>query len=126
MFRAMRTSRPAFRLIALLCVMAFQVQAWAAASLPCRHNTVHPGAAEAACALHHGSRQLAPPRWPGAPFDCHKCMLECGLGLYHPVTSGIRIARALTLSEPTVLAEHHFYRFAPQRLLRPPIASSVS
>jgi hypothetical protein len=122
----MRTGRPPLRLIALLCVITLQVQAWAAASLPCRYSAMHAGAAQAACPFHHGKHQPAPSRSPGAPFDCHKCMLQCGLGLYHPVTSGIRIARALTLSEPTALAEHHFYRFAPQRLLRPPIASSVS
>jgi hypothetical protein len=126
MFRAMKTRRPAFRLIALLCVMALQVQAWAAASPSCRRNTTHAGAAHAGCLFHHGSREPAPSGWPSAPFGCHKCMLKCGLGLYHPVTSGIQTARAVTLSESTALPEHHFYWYAPDPLLRPPIASPVS
>lgn len=122
----MRTGRPPLRLIALLCVITLQVQAWAAASLPCRYSAMHAGAAQAACPFHHGKHQPAPSRSPGASFDCHKCMLECRLGLYHPVTGGTGIARALTLSEPTALAEHHFYRLAPDRLLRPPIVSPIS
>jgi hypothetical protein len=99
------------------CLLVFQTQLLASATLGCRHaGSGEEGRDLAACPYHHQAEGSAE-----TTADCHKCALYLAVGgpLQGPSAPGVTAvpARAVTESAP----ERFFYRYTPESPFRPPI-----
>jgi hypothetical protein len=121
-FLTVSTRRPPARLLptrlllVLVGLLAFQAQAFAGLTLPCQHELPE----QASGCLAHGPVAptgdpvpLDPPR-----LDCVKCTLALALGALAAPPEPWRLAATTTTPSPR--APEHFYRFFPDRPLRPP------
>lgn len=107
------------RIIAVVLLLALQVQALAAVVLPCRHadlgtfdRPVHP--CHLASPANTGDDDPA-----DGPFDCQVCTLASIAGVFAPQA---RLAPFPPAGRSTdALPDRHFYRFFPEHPQRPPI-----
>jgi hypothetical protein len=151
------------RLAAVLCLLLFQIQVFAASALGCLHSDVQDvtshqcvGMSGSLSAADLSAPGLGPilgpilgpvpnpnaiadgaawaqPRSPipadSAPDasvdDCQKCALNLCASSWHLVPPpGISTVRA-DVPVLAAVAQRHFYRLAPERFLKPPIAASA-
>jgi hypothetical protein len=77
--------------------------------------------ASSACPLHRAGPALERSGRPAPLLDCHKCVLGCALGVYHPAASGIVIPSVPLTAAHDPLPDLDFYSLALPPILRPPI-----
>ena len=119
----MRPSRPLISAILSFCLIAFQTQTLASATLPCQHESEM----AAGCPMHAAAWQAdagqartdADGEVKRAPH-CFKCTLVLGLGPLHVSPSTELICSTPSLADHTATATDHYYRFFPERPIRPP------
>ncbi len=118
----MRRIRPITSLVVLICLFAFQTQAFARVSMPCQHERDM----ATACPMHSATQQvLAPEEEAGQVLDCVKCALVFSLGSVQVAPSSDAIRLTPSGAAHTAKPADHFYRFFPERPIRPPQAPSV-
>jgi hypothetical protein len=120
------------RAVALICLLLLQVQAFAAATLNCRHageqqSDYSGGVVATACPygthLSNGSPDAGEPT--GSPLgECQKCSL--GLCLLGGLALIGGDASPFVHRPPTFapVPGRHFYRFSPDQWVKPPIFTS--
>lgn len=121
------------RVIALLCLLMLQVQAYAAGSLACRHSGE--AQAESVAIGHKTGCPHGPHLTDGgaagaaqaetAVGDCQKCSL--GLCLFGGLGLIVPHATSIAHAPPTFgpVPSRHFYSFSPDRWVKPPISLSA-
>jgi len=120
--RGMRRIHPIKSVVVLICLFAFQAQAFARVSMPCQHER----AMATACPMHSATLQVvAPGGVVGDVLDCVKCALVFSLGSAQVAPSSDAIRLTPSGTAHTAKPADHFYRFFPERPIRPPQAPSV-
>jgi hypothetical protein len=109
------------RALALLLVLLFQAQVFAAATLPCRHGHAQ-GADTRAHPCHGPALSVGDSEQGGVGedwlFGCPTCTLLSVAGVFTPQAAPqVGIAPA---PPHRAAQERYFYRFFPDRLERPP------
>jgi hypothetical protein len=118
----MRRIRPITSVVVLICLFAFQAQAFARVSMPCQHER----AMATACPMHSATRQLLTPEDQATQIlDCVKCALVLSLGSVQVAPSSGAILLTPSGAAHTAKPADHFYRFFPERPIRPPQGRSV-
>jgi hypothetical protein len=115
----MRRIRPITSVVVLICLFAFQAQAFARVSMPCQHERDM----ATACPMHSATQQPVAPG--GQVLDCVKCALILSLGSVQVAPSSDAIRLTPSGAAHTAKPADHFYRFFPERPIRPPQAPSV-
>lgn len=124
------------RVIAVLCLLLFQVQVFAASALGCRHNdaSVSPFhhcammIAQQAATKHAEAdagfaRDLAADAGADSTLgDCQKCALNLCAASWHLLGSSAEVTPHPGFAVLASLPSRHFYHHAPERFLKPPIA----
>jgi len=118
----MGVARRKGRLLVALCLVVFQVQLVAAATLGCRHFP-EPASSTEACPYHRtaGDRTANPES--ERLLDCQKCALHCAIGVQGLVPAGLELADAPLPAPPEAQAQPSFASLAPDLFLKPPIST---
>jgi hypothetical protein len=117
----MRSIRCVTSVVVLLCLIAFQVQAFARVALPCEHEIE----ISAGCQMHGAALQVdvdnrAPDQEGRQALDCVKCALILALGSLQVSPATESILSAPAGGGQSVIGSDHFYRFFPEQPARPP------
>lgn len=118
----MKPSQRLSKTLIFLCLLIMQAQLWASVTLGCRHEAGSADSSEAACPFHMQSTPKPNQGHPARLLDCQKCVLHLAVGV--PALAAGAPALPPLLGHPAspVQADHHFYRFTPDSIHRPPIA----
>jgi hypothetical protein len=111
------------RLFAVLCLLLFQLQVLAAATLGCAHEASGLPA-PTACPHSLGGAADSGDDLATADTECQKCNLNLCAAGWHLLPGQAPLLPAFEDAQPAPLPGEHYYLFSPDGLLKPPIPIS--